>query len=399
MLWAKEKLENIGCDSVWLQDVMVPYWVRGDISYGAIVQKDVVQQVPICALGGSVPTPKGGITAEVLKIYSLQELERLGRKKIEGKIVFFNRPMNPLLINTFHAYGGCVDQRSQGASEAAKYGAVAVIVRSMNLLSDDYPHTGSMSYDEGIPKIPAAAISTNAARLLSRLVDANKNLSFKLEMNCETKPDTLSHNVVGEIRGSLFPDEIIVVGGHLDSWDLGQGAHDDGAGCVQSMDVLNIFKLMGHRPERTIRCVLFMNEENGIRGALKYAELAKENGEKHVFAIESDNGGFSPRGFRVDGPELVKQELLKMIKSWSDLFEPYNLHKFEYGYSGVDIGRLKDQNTGLIGLEPDNQRYFDYHHAATDNIEAVNKRELELGTASIASLVYLLSKYGINVSP
>ena len=323
----------------------------------------------------------------------------MGRKNIEGKIVFYNRPMNPLLINTFHAYGGCVDQRSKGAIEAAKYGAAAVVVRSMNLRSDDYPHTGSMRYDEEVPKIPAAAISTNAATLLSKMVDRNKKVSFTLNMNCKTLPDTLSHNVIGEIKGSLYPDEIIVVGGHLDSWDLGQGAHDDGAGCVQSMDVLNIFKLMGHKPERTIRCVLFMNEENGIKGALKYAEIAKDKNEKHIIAIESDNGGFSPRGFRIDGVENVKQELLRMIKEWSDLFEPYNLHKFEYGYSGVDVGRLKDQNVGLIGLSPDTQRYFDHHHAASDNIDAVNKRELELGTGSITSLVYLLSKYWVDVEP
>jgi hypothetical protein len=393
--WAKMLLETMDLDRVYLQEVMVPHWVRGEKEVAEVrMSNGESQEVAVCALGGSIATPNEGITAEVIEVFGLDELENIGAEKIKDKIVFYNRPMEPRLINTFHAYGGCVDQRSSGASQAAPFGARAVIVRSMNLRDDDHPHTGVQRYLEGVEKIPAAAISTNHAEMLSKALKLDPKLKFHLKMNCESLPDATSHNVIAEIKGSKYPNEIILVGGHLDSWDTGEGAHDDGAGVVQSIEVLNLFKSMGMKPERTIRCVLFMNEENGARGAEDYANMVKENGEHHIAAIESDRGGFSPRGFTVDGQDGVKEACMELLLGWAKLLKPFDLHYFEYGYSGVDIVKLKDQGVALMGFVPDSQRYFDYHHAPNDTFEAINKRELELGAASMTALVYLLSKYG-----
>ena len=225
----------------------------------------------------------------------------------KGKIVFFNRPFDPTQLNTFAAYGGAVDQRAYGASEAAKFGAVGVLVRSMASGLDDVPHTGGLAYKEGIDKIPAVAISTNDAETLSGLLKQG-SVTVYMKTSCRFFEDKLSYNVIGEIRGGEIPEEIVLVGGHLDSWDVGEGAHDDGTGCVQSMEVLHLIKLLGYRPKRTIRCVLFMNEENGLRGGRVYAEKAKENNESHLAAIESDRGGFTPRGFTVDGDKEVFAE-------------------------------------------------------------------------------------------
>jgi len=312
----------------------------------------------------------------------------LERRKLREKIVFFNRPMDPKLIDTFHAYGGCMNQRSEGAGEAVEYGAVAVIVRSLSLNLDDDPHTGNMRYVEGRKKIPAVAISTKSANYLSESLLKNPDLEFLMKTSCRQYDDVKSYNVVGQINGIENSDEIILVGGHLDSWDTGDGAHDDGAGCVQSLEVLRIFMDLGIKPKKTIRAVLFMNEENGNRGGKKYAELAKANKEFHIAAIESDRGGFTPRGFDVNGTE----QDLKKISAWKGILEPYGLHVFRSGFGGVDIYPLKDQNVPLIGFIPDPQRYFDYHHSPEDVFENVNKRELELGAASMAALVYLISE-------
>ncbi|HPW64278.1 MAG TPA: M20/M25/M40 family metallo-hydrolase, partial [Cyclobacteriaceae bacterium] len=279
-----------------------------------------------------------------------------------------------------------------GASEAAKYGAVAVLVRSMGSNLEDYPHTGSMRYAPNIVKIPALAISTRQAELLSKLLKDEKDVQFYMENHSVTLEDAPSFNVVGEIRGREFPKEIIVVGGHLDSWDLGQGAHDDGAGCVQSIEVLRLFNAIGYKPKRTIRAVMFMNEENGLRGGIKYAELAEKNKENHIAAIESDRGGFVPRGFTVPSEEKAKAK----VRSWKPLLEPYGLSDFSQEGGGADIGPLANQGVALIGFLPDSQRYFNYHHTAEDTIDKVDKRELELGAASMAALVYLIDKYGLK---
>ncbi len=391
--YTKEELEKLGLDRVWLQPVMVPKWVRGTPEYAFIETKPgLTNNVPVCALGGSVATPAGGIKAGVVEVKGIEELEQLGRKNIEGKIVFFNRPMEATQINTFKAYGGCVDQRYSGAMEAAKFGAAAVIVRSMNLRLDDLPHTGSMSYGD-LPvseRIPAAAISTNGAEFLSTTLKLQPDIKFYLKQNCKQLEDVQSYNVIGEVRGTEEPEKIMVVGGHLDSWDLGDGSHDDGAGCVQSMEVLRLFKETGYKPKKTLRVVLFMNEENGLRGGTEYAAQAAKKKEKHVFALESDAGGFSPRGFNFDAP----QGFMETVESWKPLLEPYLLHQFVSGGGGADIGPLRGDGVILAGLMPDSQRYFDHHHAENDTFEHVNKRELELGAAAMASLVYLYDNYG-----
>ena len=393
--WGRDELKNIGFDKVWLQEVMVPKWVRGPKEFALIeTQPGTTFNVDVCALGGSVATPSVGIKANVIEVHDFEELKELGKDNIDGKIIFFNRPMQPNLINTFQAYGEAVNQRTSGAAEAVKYGAIGVIIRSMSLRLDDYPHTGTMSYGSLPPskRIPAAAISTNAAEKLSNLLKINPNLKFLLRQQCKQFKDVMSHNVIAEIKGSVYPDEIILVGGHLDSWDIGDGSHDDGAGIVQSMDVVNILKNIGYKPKRTIRVVLFMNEENGLRGAKKYFEVSKRNNLNHIFALESDAGGFSPRGFSFTS----NTENFSVIKNWKYLFDPYLIQSFEIGGSGADISLLKTNNNVLAGLRPDSQRYFDYHHAASDTFDAINKRELELGTFAMTSLIYLFDKYGIN---
>ena len=392
--WSKGELEKLNLDRVWLQPVLVPKWVRGPKEFALIeTEPGVTFNVPITALGGSVATPSVGLKAEVVEVQNFEELAVLGRENIDGKIVFFNRPMQAELISTFSAYGGCVNQRYDGARQASQYGAIGVIVRSMSLRMDDYPHTGAMSYgDQPVSqRIPAAAISTNAAEKLSNLLKIAPKLKFLFRQQCKQYEDVLSYNVIGEITGSTFPDEIILVGGHLDSWDIGDGAHDDGAGCVQSMEVLRFFKELDYKPKRTIRVVLFMNEENGLRGGRKYAEMAALKGETHIFALESDAGGFTPRGFNFDLPDYEFEQ----VQSWEPLFKPYLIHYFEKGGSGADIGPLKTKTNVLAGLRPDSQRYFDHHHAATDTFDAVNKRELELGAATLTSLIYLYDTYGL----
>tara|TARA_B100001113_G_scaffold348737_1_gene343077 strand:- start:348 stop:1724 length:1377 start_codon:yes stop_codon:yes gene_type:complete len=393
--WGKKELENIGFDRVWLQNVLVPKWVRGPKEFALIeTQPGITFNVDVCALGGSVATPSVGIKAKVLEVSNFEELKILGKEKIDGKIVFFNRPMQSNVVNTFQAYGDAVNQRVNGAAEAVKYGAIGVIVRSMTLRLDDFPHTGVMSYGNltQSKKIPAAAISTNSAEKLSDLLKINPNLKFLLRQQCKEFDDVISHNVIAEIKGSEFPNEIILVGGHLDSWDLGDGSHDDGAGIVQSMDVINILKKIGYIPKRTIRVVLYMNEENGQRGAKKYFDISKKNNLNHIFAIESDAGGFSPRGFSF----TTNDKNFEQIESWKKLFEPYLIHSFERGGSGADISILKTNKNVLAGLRPDSQRYFDYHHASNDTFDKINKRELELGTFAITSLIYLFDKYGLN---
>jgi len=391
--WSRNVMEQLAFDSVWMQPVMVPHWVRGEKETGRILSKRVgTVQVNVCALGGSVGTGKSGISANVVEVKNLDELKALGTKGVQGKIVFFNRPMDPTKINTFGGYGGAVDQRANGASEAAKYGAVAALIRSMGSNLEDYPHTGGMRYAPNIAKIPAISISTRHAELLSKTLKDEKDLLFYIESHSELLPDVPSFNVIGEIKGSEFPDEIIVVGGHLDSWDLGQGAHDDGAGCVQSIEVLRLFKTMGYKPKRTIRAVMFMNEENGLRGGIKYAEQAEKKKEKHIAAIESDRGGFVPRGFTVPTDEKAKER----VRSWKPLLEPYGLSDFSQEGGGADIGPLANQGVALLGFLPDSQRYFNYHHTAEDTIDKVDKRELELGAASMAAMVYLIDKYGLK---
>lgn len=392
--WSRQVMQAYGFDSVWLQPVMVPHWVRGKKEIGKIVNSSKVgsQTVNICALGGSVGTGPAGLVANLVEVKNFDELKALGEKGVKGKIVFYNRPMDPTQIQTFAAYSGAGDQRRSGASEAAKLGAVGVVVRSLGSNLEDYPHTGGLAYALNIPKIPAVAISTRHAELLSKMLKDDGGLKFYFETYCETLPDAPSFNVIGELKGSQFPEEIIVVGGHLDSWDLAQGAHDDGTGCVQSIETLRIFKAMGYKPKRTIRAVMFMNEENGLRGGREYARIAELKKEKHIVAIESDRGGFTPRGFTMTGTPEAEAK----IRSWKPLLAPYGLTDFSQPGGGADIGPLAPQGVLLVGYLPDSQRYFNYHHTPEDTFDKVDKRELGLGAASMTSLVYLLDQYGLK---
>lgn len=390
--WTFRAMKEAGADTVYLQECMVPHWVRGEKEIGKVISSIPSENktIPIAALGGSIGTSSKGITAPVIEVMGIEGLEKAGKKNIEGKIVLFNKPMNAEFIETFLGYRDVVSQRWAGASEAAKYGAVAVLVRSCTTLKDDHPHTGAMGYTDSLHKIPACAISTNGADWLSEHLKQNKELKFFIKTNCKTLPDEKSYNVVGEIYGSMLPAEYIVVGGHLDSWDTGTGAHDDGAGVVQSIEVLRIYKALGIKPNRTIRAVAFMNEENGRRGGNKYAELAKLKNEKHVAAIESDNGGFSPRGFSSIAAPGVKNKM----NSWRPLFEPYGVYDFGSEGAGTDVKPLVEIGAACFELKPDSQRYFDYHHAATDTFETVNKRELELGGATLAAFIWMISTHG-----
>lgn len=392
--WGKQLMASYGFDTVFLQEVMVPHWVRGEKEIAHILNSKKLgkAEVDITALGNSVGTGDEGVQAQVIEVRSFDELTALGKEKVAGKIVFFNRPMDQTQIQTGAAYGMAGDQRRSGPSEAAKYGAIGAIVRSLSTAFDDYPHTGSTVYSFNVPKIPAIAISTNDADLLSNLLKDDPELQFYFETHCKMLPEVLSYNVVGQITGLTYPNEYIVVGGHLDSWDLAEGAHDDGAGIVQSIEVLRTLKALGYQPKHSIRAVLFMNEENGLAGGKKYAELAGQNREKHLAAIESDNGGFTPRGFSLD----VSEAAFKQIQSWVPLLKPYDLHKFEHGGSGADISPLKPQGTNLIGLRVDSQRYFDMHHSALDVFEIVNRRELLLGSAAMTSLIYLIDQHGLS---
>ena len=392
--WGRQKMEMLGADSVIMQEVMVPHWVRGEEEMGTVLSEKIpggILKVPVCALGGSIATGEFGVKAEVVEVHDFDELKKLGEGKIKGKIVFFNRPMDPTLINAFEAYGGAVNQRGSGATEAAKLGAIAVIVRSMTLNHDDNPHTGAMHYAEGVVKIPAAAISTNGADLLSKFIKADPKTAFYLKMSCQTLPDEKSYNVIGVIKGSDLPNEIVTVGGHLDSWDLGKGASDDGTGIVQSLEVLRMFRTLGIRPKRTVHIVLFMNEENGLKGGTKYFEQAqKDVSHKYIAAVESDAGGFSPRGFNID----TDQVSVNIIAKWKSLFEPYGVYDFKKGGAGSDVYQMKKLKAITMELAPDSQRYFDIHHNKNDILDRVNPRELELGAATMASMIYLLANFG-----
>ncbi|MFM2358763.1 MAG: hypothetical protein RLY16_756 [Bacteroidota bacterium] len=386
-------LKEAGADTVYLQPCMVPHWVRGtqkEIAFitGANGKK---RNLKICALGNSVGTGPKGITGRVIEVRSFAELDALGTQSVKGNIVFFNFAMNPKYIQTFNAYGESGIARRSGPSRAAKLGAIGVIVRSLASNLDDHPHTGVTSYNDSFPKIPAVAISTNDAELLSKTLMLKMEHRIYLQTNCKLEADAPSFNVVGEIRGSKFPEEIITVGGHLDSWDLAEGAHDDGTGCMQSIEIIRAFKSTGIQPQRTIRAVMFMNEENGGRGAKAYFEAAKKANEKHIFALESDAGGFTPRGFGV----TCNEKQLAQLQSYTNLLKPYGVYQITAGGGGADIGPLKELGTVLAGLSPDSQRYFDLHHAETDVFEAVSKRELELGAINMAALIYLVDRNGL----
>lgn len=391
--WGVQTLKDAGAVNVYLQECMVPHWVRGKKEFAAFTKAKGSNEFNILSIGNAVGTGKAGVSAKVIEVKNFEDLNKR-KDEVKGNIVFFNYPFNKTLLRG--AYGDAVRYRSSGASAAAKYGAVAVIVRSVTAAYDDNPHTGALRYNDSFPKIPAVAISTKDADKLSNgLKGIYKFEKFFLRTNCLMLPDTIGHNVIGEIKGTEFPDEIITVGGHLDSWDAAEGASDDGTGMVQSIEILRAFNAAGYKPKRTIRIVLFANEENGLRGGNKYAEEAKAKKEKHIMAMESDGGAEYPRGFSCG---MTKEQYAK-VENWKKYFIPYDADKFSFsegGGGGADIGPLQTNfKTAQFGLNTTGQRYFDLHHAATDVFENVNAQELNLGAAVMAAMVYLVDKYGL----
>ena len=393
--WGLKVLKEAGAENVYLQECMVPHWVRGKKEEAKFRtgKRSADPVFNILAIGNSVGTGEKGVLAPVIEVKNFDELNRR-KDEVKGKIVFFNYPFNKTLLRG--AYGDAVRYRGGGASAAAKYGALAVIVRSVTAAYDDNPHTGALRYNDSFPKIPAVAISTKGADALSGyLKGIYATGNFYLRTNCQMLADTVGHNVIGEVKGTEFPDEIITIGGHLDSWDPAEGASDDGTGLVQSIEILRAFKAIGYKPKHTIRIVLFANEENGGKGADKYAEAAKANHEKHIMAMESDGGSEYPRGFSCG---MTKDQFAK-VDSWRKYFEPFDAAKFSFGEGaggGADIGPLQTHfKTPQFGLSTTGQRYFDMHHSAIDVFEKVNAQELNLCAAVMASMVYLVDKYGL----
>ena len=387
--WGLQAMKDAGADAAYMQQCMVPHWVRGGKDAATASVGATKKTLDVIALGNSMGSGKP-MTAAVIEIKDFDDLETK-KDLVKDKIVFYNYKFNPTFVRTFHAYSDAVKYRGQGPSRAAKYGAKGVIVRSMSHSTDNNPHTGSTAYNDSFAKIPAVAIGLKDADWLSSAT-AKNTVQVTLHTHGKQLPDTIGHNIVGELKGTEFPNEYITVGGHLDSWDNCEGAHDDGAGCVQTMEILRAFKAIGYKPKRTIRFVLFANEENGLRGGTKYAEEAKAKGEKHIFALESDAGGFTPRGFGF----TIAPEKFNKVLVWKELLAHYGAGEFVPTGGGADIGPLnRTQGTPLAGLIPDSQRYFDLHHARNDTFEAVNKRELDLGAVNMAALIYLVDKYGL----
>ncbi|MCX6313060.1 MAG: M20/M25/M40 family metallo-hydrolase, partial [Bacteroidetes bacterium] len=391
--YMQQVMKDLQFDRVWLQPCMVPHWERGAPETAQIIDANgkTKYNVHIAALGGSLATADNGLTAEIIEVKSFDDLDKLGKKGVEGKIVFFNHPFDDKKIATFASYGEAVAYRWQGPPSAEKYGAVGCIVRSVTSSIDTLPHTGVMRSDSLAAKIPSAAISTKDAQFLHGLLAVETGLKFHLKMNCKWYAEEKSYNVIGEILGTEHPEQIIVVGGHLDAWDLGEGAHDDGAGVTGAVEAVRIFKALGIHPKHTIRCVCFMNEENGGRGGKAYADSASLKKEKQIAAIESDAGGFTPRGFGLD----MNADVKKKVQVWAPLFLPYGIYDFSHDGGGADIGPLKTLNVPMLGLEPDGSRYFDQHHASNDTFSNVNRRELQSGAASMAAMIYLIDKYGL----
>lgn len=382
------------------QACTVPRWVRGpkevvSIRWGDYAKgTDKAHQLNALSLGNTIGTGDNGVVGDVVEVFGLDTLETLGAEHLKNKVVFFNRPMDPKKIRTSHAYGEAVDQRVHGAARAGKYGAAAVLVRSVTTMHDDLPHTGVQSYAPSVEPIPSLAISTNDANMLSKLLKDN-SVDAYIKNDPQVLDSVQSYNVIAEIKGSTHPDEIILVGGHLDSWDVGGGAHDDGSGCVHAMQVIETLQALGYKPKRTIRCVLFMNEENGLGGGKAYAKASNNSDEYHLAAIESDAGGFSPRGFGCSAHPSVFKPYLAQLQKLEEFLEPYDLY-IKAGGGGADINPLKSQKGILIGLRPDGSRYFDFHHTTADVFENVNVRELRLGAAAMTSLVYLIDQIGLN---
>ncbi|REC44096.1 M28 family peptidase [Chryseobacterium pennipullorum] len=384
--WAEQKLRDAGADKVWLQEVMIPVWERGKESLHIKSSDGKWKSLKMLSLGNSEGTGGKDISGEIIMVKSMEEYDKLSPEIVKDKIVFFNYAFSQSFIETFKGYGDAAKYRTTAASLTAKKGGKFAVIRSLSSAFDDVPHTGAMRYEDKVTKVPAVAIGSTTADELEALLK-NQKITAKLNSNCGMKGEKLSHSVIGEITGKK-DQSVIVVGGHLDSWDVGEGAHDDGAGIVQSIEVLRTFKKLGIPNNHTIRVVCFANEENGVKGGIQYGKTVKENNEKHLFAIESDAGGFAPRGIALDMDDAKR----KQIQSWSKLFLPYGVYNFEERFSGTDLYPLHDMGIPAAELMPDSQRYFDIHHTEEDTFEKVNRRELLLGAAAMTQLIYMIDK-------
>ncbi|HUN82410.1 MAG TPA: M20/M25/M40 family metallo-hydrolase [Phycisphaerae bacterium] len=387
--WAAQTFERDGQENVHTEKTMVPHWVRGQES--ATMVEPRLLNMAMLGLGGSVATPAGGITAPVVMVRDEAGLDALG-DGAKDKIVLFDNVMPPFDDVHGSRYGETVKFRTKGASLAAKKGAVACLIRSVTARSFRSPHTGAMHYDDGVAKIPAAAISTEDADIISRLLERGQKVVVRLKMEAHTEPDAPSANVVAEIRGSERPEEVVVMGGHIDSWDVGQGAHDDGAGAVMCMEALNVLRKMNLHPRRTIRVVLFTNEENGLAGGKQYAKDHAAEVPNLIAAIESDSGGFAPESVSVDCKDADRQvRALAQVKDLARLIKPLGVRKISAGHSGADVGPMKEAGGMLMGFGTYGEKYFDYHHSQADTLDKENPQELSRCVASLAILTYVLA--------
>lgn len=388
----KASVDKLHPDNCYLQNYTTPSWRVKSPCRATVLYGSKKESLNVVNLGLSVSTPVNGITGEILEMQTLGALDSLGANDVRGKIVFFNREMDNSKTTTFEQYGGAIDQRAGGASKAAQYGAVGVLVRSLSTEHYNFPHTGVSRYKEGVTKIPNISISTNDADKLSRLNKGNKGVKVWMKSETETIDSAKTANLIAEIKGSKHPEKIIVIGAHMDAWFNTPGAHDDGAGCEQMIDVFRIFNELNIKPENTIRLVLFMDEEMYQSGSKVYAESVGKGKKEHIAAIESDAGGLLPLGFGIEAGDTV----INAIKKLSEPLVEYGIYKTAKGHGGTDISPLKQFDIPLIGLVTNSQRYFEYHHSANDTVENVSRREMQLGSAAIASLVYLIDRNGVK---
>jgi len=389
--WARQAMLELGLENVRLEPVQAVHWERGDVGRVTLVEPPEFagEELPMLALGGSVATPEHGLVAEVVVVDSVDACRELG-EEARGKLVLFNGRFDPGLVHTFSGYGDAVRQRSRGPSAAASMGAVGALVRSITPNLDDVPHTGGLSYASDQPKIPAAAISTNAAARIAALVDAGRTVKVHFAQNPRSFPDVPTFNVVGELVGREKPEQVVVVGGHLDAWDVGQGAHDDGAGCVHALEAARLLQAFGP-PRRTLRVVLYANEENGLRGGTTYVREHADELEQHLMALESDSGGFTPRGFETNASAEANPGARLVLETVAELLAFAGAGTILDGGGGADIGPLRPHGVVTVGYEPDSQRYFDLHHTHEDTLDKVSPRELHLGAGVIAALLRVVT--------
>lgn len=377
--WIVKEMKTDGFDKVWKQPVKVPHWVRGQESITLNIP--VKRNLPMLGLGGSIGTPKNGLTAEVMVVNSFDELEERSAEA-NGKIVLFNAP--------FTTYGQTVAYRVNGASAAAKHGAIASMIASVASYSIQTPHTGVMHYEEGVKQIPHSAITVEDANMIQRFVERGEKVEVTIKMEAKTLPDADSFNVIAEITGSEYPDEFIVLGGHIDSWDVGTGAMDDGGGCVAAWQALKVIKELGIRPKRTIRVVLWTNEENGLHGGEEYARWVKEDEksiDNHILAMESDGGVFDPIGFGFSGSD----EAFTILQEIATTLEVIDASGMKKGGGGADIGPVMREGVPGMGLNVDGEKYFWFHHTDADTIDKLNVQDFNECVATMATYAFAVA--------